>query len=340
MRITFCTYGTDRCGGVRVLMEVVNGLVDKGHDITYLALQPQNWFPLKTSITVCKTPQELQASIPESDIVCATWCATAPIVDAVKGIKGVPAYYCQHHEPIFFFSPEEQSFVESTYRLQSLNLIANSPWLQNILKEKYNRESALIVPGVDSHVFTPKGGVNDVKKGTRENDVPLKVLAFSSLTPFKGFYDVVLPAFNYVHRALGKKVEFHLYGNPELVAPYDYPVVKHGNLSDLELAELYRRCDLFVSGSWAESSPLPNLESMACGCPVVCTEFGTEHYGEALVRVKPRAPRVMGETILQALANIELREKMSLLGVETVKDFTWQNTVDKAEQFFKELIGE
>ena len=287
---------------------------------------------------MCKSPQELQSAIPESDVVVATWCATAPIVDSVKGIKGVPAYYCQHHEPIFFFTPEEQQFVADTYKLNT-NLIANSPWLQNILKDVYGKESTLIVPGVDTQTFTPKGRVNALEMPKAETDVPLKVLAFSSQTSFKGFYDTVLPAFQFVHRALGRKVEFHLYGNPALEVP-NVPVIKHGGLSDLELAELYRNCDLFVSGSWAESSPLPHLEAMASGCPVVCTEYGTEHYGEALVRIKPRAPRLLGETILSVLDNAELRGKMSLLGSETVKEFTWQKTVDNAEQFFKGIIGE
>jgi glycosyltransferase involved in cell wall biosynthesis len=339
MKLSFCNFGSDRCGGIRVLFEVVNGLIEKGHDVSYLALMDQNWFPLKVPITVCKSPQDMPAAIPESDVVVATWCATAPIVDQVKGMKGVPAYYCQHHEPIFFFTPQEQQFVEATYRLNT-NYIANSPWLQNILKEKYNKESTLIVPGVDLKTFTQKGRVNELKDATRENDVPLKVLAFASLTPFKGFYDTVLPAFNFVHRVLGKKVEFHVYGNLAPDQKYPVPLFCHGNLTDQQLAELYRSCDLFVSGSWAESSPLPHLEAMSCGTPVVCTEFGTEHYGESLVRVSPRAPRRLGEMIYKVLCNRELRGKMSLLGLESVKEFTWQNTVDKAECFFKGLVGE
>jgi len=44
--------------------------------------------------------------------------------------------------------------------------------------------------------------------------------------------------------------------------------------------------------------------------------------------------------ILQVLGNRELREKMRLLGLEDVKKFTWQNTVAKAEAYFKGLVGE
>jgi glycosyltransferase involved in cell wall biosynthesis len=199
------------------------------------------------------------------------------------------------------------------------------------------------VPGVDTQVFTKNPTLNTKKMPTSETDAPMNVLAFASETPFKGFYDTVLPAFNYVHRVLGRKVEFHLFGNVEAIQfPYEFgkQVIAHSHLDDKALSELYRSCDLFVSGSWAESSPLPHLESMASGCPVVCTEYGTEHYGEALVRVKPKAPRLLGETILNVLDNVELREKMSQLGTLTAQEFTWQKTVDNAERFFKELIGE
>ena len=368
MKLSFLNFGSDRCGGNRVLYEVVNGLTEKGHDVTYLALADQNWFPLKTSITVCQTPQELAEKTPESDALVATWCATAPIVDQMKGYKGTPAYYCQHHEPIFFFSPQEQEFAASTYRL-NLDLIANSPWLQRQLKDKYNRESSLIVPGVDQETFKVyqeeaaarrdadaerekafKKYNKQLGAAVKPQDLPklkcdpFKVLAFASQTPFKGLYDTVLPSMYYVHRLLGDAVEFHLYGS--LQKPIGYPdkflskIVVHTGLTDTQLAQLYCSCDLYVSGSWAESSPLPHLEAMACGCPVVCTEPGTEHYGESLARVEPRTPRVMGELILQVLGNRELREKMRLLGLEDVKKFTWQNTVAKAEAYFKGLVGE
>ncbi|MGD6850754.1 MAG: glycosyltransferase family 4 protein [Candidatus Bathyarchaeia archaeon] len=370
MKLSFVNFGSDRCGGNRVLYEVVNGLITRGHDVSYLALADQNWFSLKTPITVCKSPQDLVSAIPESDVLVATWCATAPLVDQVKGQKGTPAYYCQHHEPIFFFRPEEQEFVAATYRL-NLNLIANSPWLAGVLKEKYGRTSSLIVPGVDQTVFKPNAAVASAKHDAdverekafadykdklqavvKPDDLPqlgkcapFKVLAFASQTPFKGLFDTVLPALNHVYRLLGDAVEFHLFGAlPH--APVGYPerflqkIVMHNPKSDTELAELYGGADLVVSGSWAESSPLPHLEAMACGTPVVCTEYGTEHYGDALVRVPPRAPRLLGDTVFKVLANRELREKMRLLGLEDVKQFTWQNTVDGAERFFKELVGE
>ena len=331
MKLAFVNFGSDICGGNRVLFQVVNGLIGKGHEVNYLALQPQNWFPLKTQITVCKEPNALAEAIPESDIVVATWCMTAYVVDSVKGRKGIPAYYCQHYESIFFFSQEEKEAVAKTYDLP-LNLIANSPWLQQQLQEKHKHESKLIVPGVDLNIFKP------AEREPPGKGEPFKVLAFASNTLFKGFYDTVLPAFHYVSKRK-PNVQFHVYGK-DLPIPYDFKVEKHQCLKDSELAELYNSCDLFVSGSWAESSPLPHLEAMACGCPVLSTAIGTEHYGEAIVRARPRSPRAFAQAILAMTEAPKLFRELSKLGCKTAKQFPWQKTVDVAEAFFKELIGE
>lgn len=257
-------------------------------------------------------------------------------MDSLKGRKGIPAYYCQHYEPIFFFSPEEKDVVTRTYDLP-LNLIANSPWLASQIKQKHKRESTVIVPGVDQDIFKQ---ALDAKSYT---DTPFKILAFASPTPFKGFYDTTLPALNYVWRALGKeKVEFHIYGKTDMPIPYDWgnAVLRHSNLDDVKLAALYNECDLYVGGSWAESSPLPPLEAMACGCPVVCTENGTEHYGTGIMRVKPRAPRELGAKILMLLAHPEMRSDMNSVARTDVQAFTWKRTVDEVETYFKTLLGE
>lgn len=329
MKITFVNYSAGICGGNRVLFEVANGLVNKGHDVEFHSLQSQDWFPLKAPLKVYPNAQQMPEAIPESDVVVATWCLTAYIVDAVKGRKGIPAYYCQHYEPIFFFKPEDKETVAKTYDLP-LNLIANSPWLQQMIKQKHNRDSTLIVPGVDHKVFQPQKVERDPKK--------LKVLAFASATPFKGFYDTVLPAFQFVSRRV-KDVELHLYG-ADLPIPYEFKVTKYPRLTDIQLATLYSGCDLCVSGSWAESSPLPPLEAMACGCPVVCTQPGTEHYGTGIERVLPRAPRTLGAKIVTLLQDPETRASMTAQSLKDVQAFSWENTINGAEQFFKNLIGE
>lgn len=338
MKVTFVNWGTAQCGGNRVLFEVANGLKAKGHDVEIVALEPfSGWMELKAPITIAKSPQQLTDIIPVSDVLVATWFATAYLVDQVKGRKGIPAYYCQHYETIFFQSEQERQEVAKTYDLP-FNLIANSPWLQQMLKELHKRESTLIVPAVNQTVFQPK-----IRSFEKQKDEPFKILAFASPTLFKGFYDTVLPAFHMVSRYVGN-AEFHIFGNPPAELPYPEAFTKkvicHKVPKDEDLAKLYQEMDMFVSGSYAESSPLPHLEAMASYCPVVCTTFGTEHYGSGLKRELPKRPRDLALDIIELTQTPDRLKEMAEQALKDVKPLTWEATVEANEKFLKGLVGE
>lgn len=355
MKISFVNFGATICGGNRVLFEVANRLIQRGHEVEFYALNANNWFPLKAKLTVCKDVNDLQAKIPESDVLVATWCETAFIVDSFKGRKGVPFYYGQHYEPIFFLDSLQKEKVASTYDLP-LNFIANSSYLKCAVETLHKRSvDALAIPGVDLNVFKPTKkrkffespfkttNFGSVKKEDKpavdgKGDKPLKILTFASATYFKGFYDVTLPAFNYVHKSFGEDVEFHFFGDPTLPIPFNFKVVKHGFVKDADLVELYNDCDLFVCGSHAESSPIALLEAVACGCPTVTSSLGAEDFPSAIIKTPNKAPRTLGNTIIMLLNDPETRRALSLKGLEEVKAFTWDATTDKVEQVFKEKI--
>lgn len=70
------------------------------------------------------------------------------------------------------------------------------------------------------------------------------------------------------------------YGLPDLEKMFP-GISKHKNikiiaqdLSDEELALLYNQCDVFVSPTRAEAFNIPCLESLACGKPVITTNYG------------------------------------------------------------------
>ena len=60
---------------------------------------------------------------------------------------------------------------------------------------------------------------------------------------------------------------------PELAKREDVKFITD-NLSFLQINELYNNCDVFVSPTRAEAFNLPCLEALACGKPVITTDFG------------------------------------------------------------------
>jgi glycosyltransferase involved in cell wall biosynthesis len=98
---------------------------------------------------------------------------------------------------------------------------------------------------------------------------------------------------------------------------------------------------VLVSASWYESFPLPPLEAMACGLPVITTPYGTEDYafdGVNAIVVPPQDPKVLAEAIIRLLDDKDLREKLSKEGLNTAKKFTWDKTTDKVEELFKNAL--
>lgn len=69
-------------------------------------------------------------------------------------------------------------------------------------------------------------------------------------------------------------------------------VTMHGQLDQPALAELMRRCAVFILPSFYEGLPLVLIEALACGCRVVCSDLPglREGFGPAAAGVLDRVP--------------------------------------------------
>jgi len=349
-------------GGVRVLLEIANRLVDRGYNVTITSLgkeEDHKWFPLKAEINYAKTPRirkainyglrhlarvipdcyvdvyphdklkELTKAIPDCDVNVATYCFTALSVFASN--RGVPFYHMQHYEPLFFDDPHLKRTAEQTYYLP-LNKIANSTWLKNQMKERYGYDLPTVNPAIDHNVFYPR----EVEKRSDK----FRILCFGKQTRWKGFPEA-LEAMRIVMNTRGD-VEFVAFGmeQPSYKSDVPYEFVKFP--SDDELARLYSSADVVVCPSWYESFPLYPLEAMACGTSIITTPFGTEDYAfheKNCLVIPPRDPRALADAVLRLLGDENLRGEFSKEGPRTAKQFTWDRTVDKVETLFKKVIS-
>ena len=102
-------------------------------------------------------------------------------------------------------------------------------------------------------------------------------------------------------------------------------VIFPGYIKD-DLPCVYNLSSLFVCPSLYENFPLPILEAMACGIPVVASNVGgiPETYGEAAILVEPLDIEGFAAAIVQALSSDRLRENLKQKGLEKAKMFSWK----------------
>ena len=110
---------------------------------------------------------------------------------------------------------------------------------------------------------------------------------------------------------------------------------RHGNfikslgpLSDDDLPALYNLADTLVLPSLFEGFGLPVLEAMACGTPVIASTGGSlpEVVGEAGLLFEPERIDALVEHLYNVFQKKDLREKLSVLGLQRAAQFSWEKT--------------
>jgi alpha-1,3-rhamnosyl/mannosyltransferase len=187
-------------------------------------------------------------------------------------------------------------------------------------------ERVRVVPNATADVFSPDGPAAD----------GVYVLAVGTLEPRKN-----LPRLAEATRRLG--VELRIVGapgwggvEPQLSVNSGDGVRWLGELSDEELATLYRGALCLAYPSLYEGFGIPVLEAMQCGTPAV-TSAGSamaEVAGPAAELVDPLDPASIAEGIERAIAR---RDELRPLGLERARRYTWDAAAEATVAVYREL---
>ena len=367
MKITFAMWGTERTGGTNAIFQVVDRLALYGHEVTVVAMGPRydGWFDFKSNInfvfpeagkfstlkyrkkrfTLSQLIQYLfrkfgrgleisrtgilSSALPaDSEFLIATYFETAFAVQMSQNLSANRIYYIQHFESVFFQEHFSKQRVKQTYFFP-FSWIVSSTWANERLREETGRSGKVIIPGIDRNTFYPR--VND-KRNSKFVVVALgkgaKVKGLAYLLDALSMAKMVIP-----------DITLHLYGvEPELKRLSPVETIYHFAPNNERLAEIYSSANAVVTPSLYESSPSPPLEAMACGAPVITTQFGTEDYCKdhfnSLV-VPPENAQSISEALIEIYRDQDLKNRLIENGLKTVNDTTWDNT---AKAFEKVLL--
>lgn len=116
---------------------------------------------------------------------------------------------------------------------------------------------------------------------------------------------------------------------PEDVAPF---VKFAGQVEDIDLmAEIYRNARCLLFPSFYEASPLPPLEAMQFGCPVVGSNIPSmrERCADAIEYCDPSSVDSMVDAVRRVAFNPELAARLAERGSERANHFSWRTQAEK-----------
>jgi glycosyltransferase involved in cell wall biosynthesis len=101
-----------------------------------------------------------------------------------------------------------------------------------------------------------------------------------------------------------------------------------GWVSNAEIEGLWGIAEAFVFPSLYEGFGLPVLEAMARGVPVACSNASSlpEVAGEGALLFDPHDRDAIAQALARLLEDRALRERLTALGHERVREFTWERT--------------
>jgi len=156
--------------------------------------------------------------------------------------------------------------------LENLTIVTPSKWLHDHVKNSFLSTYPVqcINNGVDLEIFIPKESVEIRKK----YHIPEKKLVLGVANKWdtrKGFHDFIQ-----LGEGLDESHQIVLVGlNPEQIKSLPGNITGIPRTEDVhDLASLYSAASVFVNPTYVDNFPTTNLESLACGTPVITYDSG------------------------------------------------------------------
>ena len=264
-----------------------------------------------------------------ADVCIATGWQTAFVARDLPGCRE-KVYLVQDHEPEFFATSAQSIWAEETYKM-GYRCIAYTPWMADVLRERYGVHASWFECGTDLDVFRfagPEGREREIIAvyARRETERRAVDLAMTGLIKLSERRPTIRPVLFGSHRS----------------TRLPFPAEDLRVVSPQRLAQLYREAAVGVVFSLTTHSLVAH-EMMASGLPTV--ELEGENVGSALgppgelVLQVPRRPDAVADGIERLLDDREAAAAMARRARGFVEARTWDRAGDQVEQALREFLA-
>ena len=326
-------------GGHNSIFQMLSRLEGLGHTVSVWLHDPMGWQRDEWPAVVRGNIREYFAPVDGpvfvgfdqwygADVVVATgWQTVHPalLLDNARA----RAYLVHDHENEFYATSAESWWAEQTYSF-GLHPIASSPWLADLMEQRYGTPASQFDFGVDHSVYRPLDVARRrdtiifyARDVTPRRAVPLGLLALQELHQRRPELRIVL------------------FGDSKPTdAPFPYEHL--GIASPEQLAHAYSEATVGLVLSMTNYSLIPQ-EMLACGLPCVdLAGFSAETVfgADGPVELAPFDPVAIADALERLLDDQALWEHRSAEGRAFVADRTWDRAAEQLEAGLRTALRE
>lgn len=356
MNIAFVLNGPSKVpvGGHKIVFEYANALVSRGYNVNiYFDCDngtnshhfPKNimfvrrwmigkysihWFAVDKRVGIYPVKKITKKNAGTNDVVITT--AAIPALrtyEALKDHKNI-INFVQGYET--WCLPEQT--LQKIYQKGKKNIII-SQWLKDKIQEPAKSRVEYIPNGLDLSMWK-------AEKSIKKRNPFTVAMLYSSLETKGSAYG--LSAIELAKKQL-PELQVILFGTAAKNKNIPDWVQYYENATPQQVKDIYNQSAMFLNPSLGEGFGLTSIESMACGCMLITTDYdATKDYAKNMenAMVVPRKnSEKMAEAIVTAATDLQFRVKIAENGRCYVKEhFLWETSFQRFEQVLLDCIQE
>ena len=325
-KIAYLIPNTTVSGGVAVVIQHANRLLQRGYDVMLISLDDKTeimWTKCNVPIVPfhCKDKYYFK----NIDLLVATAWSTVQYLEEIDSKRKL--YFVQSDERRFF-EKKDVGFIKQVHETYKTNceFLTEAIWIQRWLKEEFNKDAYYVPNGLDKEIFFKTKPLK-VRKGK------MRILIEGAINLwFKGVVDAY-----YSVKDLNCEIWIvSSMGTPPTYWKYDK---FFENVPNDKMHTIYSSCDVLLKLTRVEGFFGPPLEAMACGCiPIVSDvtgydEYIKDGYNALVVGIGDTEGAKMA--VKKLMEDKALRAKLIKNGFETSQRWSWDRSIDLLEEVIK-----
>ncbi|MBZ6484005.1 glycosyltransferase [Priestia aryabhattai] len=261
-------------GAQRMLADISNGLVERGHNVT-IVMPPQGDIEYDIIAKVLRTKHAIlsEKDYPQGDIIVSNFYSTVSSAQqASQNGKGTHVRFSLCYEPVFL--PDQDISFQSYNQTPHLIVIS-----------EYQKDLISLLHGINGKTVPIYVNPNFRDLNIRSENNPLTISAI--IRKPEGGYSWQRDQSYLIEqlRIVRKKypqLKFNLISPPnEMESSLSLKQLRKSGefhfytpANDTELCYYYNQADIFITSSIFETAVLPGLEAMKCGAALVAVYAG------------------------------------------------------------------